>query len=99
VVFAAAAVLLSVALVLRLDTAANVLSRLHADTTGGLLYVVLVATVAPNAVLLGGSYLLGPGFAVGTGTVVSTSVVTLGPVPAFPLLAALPTDTTPSAWL
>ncbi len=47
------------------------LSRLHADTSGGLLYTVLVAAVAPNAVLLSGSYLLGPGFAVGTGTVVS----------------------------
>jgi hypothetical protein len=98
-VCAGAAILLSAALVLRLDTAANVLARLHADTAGGLLYVLLVATVAPNAVLLSGSYLVGPGFAVGTGTVVSTSVVTLGPVPAFPLLAALPTDTTPSAWL
>ena len=98
-VCAAAAVLLSVALLLDLGTAANVLSRLHADTTGGLLYVVLVACVAPNAVLLTGSYLVGPGFAVGTGTLVSTSVVTLGPVPAFPLLAALPSDGTPSPWL
>jgi hypothetical protein len=46
--------------------------------------------VAPNAVLFGSAYLLGPGFAVGTGTVVSPTMVALGPVPAFPLLAALP---------
>ena len=39
-----------------------------------------------------GSYLLGPGFAVGTGTLVSPAAVVLGPVPAFPLLAALPAD-------
>jgi hypothetical protein len=97
--FAAAAVLLTVALLMDLGSAANVLSRLHADVAGGLLYTVLVAAVAPNAVLLSGSYLLGPGFAVGTGTLVSPAVVTLGPVPAFPLLAALPSQGTPPTWL
>lgn len=92
-------VLLTVALLLDLGAAANVLSRLHADVSGGLLYTVLVAAVAPNAALLSGSYLLGPGFAVGTGTLVSPSAVVLGPVPAFPLLAALPSEGTPAAAL
>jgi hypothetical protein len=95
---AASAVLLAVALLLDLGSAANVLSRLHADASGGLLYTALVAAVAPNAVLLSGSYLLGPGFAVGTGTAVSPAAVVLGPVPAFPLLAALPSEGTPPAW-
>jgi hypothetical protein len=96
---AASAVLLAVALLLDLGSAANVLSRLHTDATGGLLYTALVAAVAPNAVLLTGSYLLGPGFAVGTGTVVSPAAVVLGPVPAFPLLAALPSEGTQPGWL
>jgi len=96
---AAAAVLLTVALALDFGSAANVLSRLHVDTAGGLLYTLVVAAVAPNAVLLTGSYLLGPGFAVGTGTLVSPGAVVLGPVPAFPLLAALPTEGTPPGWL
>jgi hypothetical protein len=95
---AGAAALLASALLLDLGTAATVLSRLHTDTPGGLLYAVLVALVAPNAVLLTGSYLLGPGFAVGAGTVVSPSAVVLGPVPAFPLLAALPAEGTPPGW-
>ncbi|HSV41758.1 MAG TPA: DUF6350 family protein, partial [Nocardioidaceae bacterium] len=60
-------------------------------------YTVLVAGFAPNAALFGSSYLVGPGFAVGTGTVVSTGDVSLGPVPAFPLLAALPGDG-PAPW-
>ena len=90
-------VLLAVALLLDLGAAASVLSRLHADVSGGLLYTVLVAAAAPNAVLLSSSYLLGPGFAVGTGTLVSPSAVVLGPVPAFPLLAALPSEGTPPA--
>jgi Family of unknown function (DUF6350) len=96
---AAASVLVATALLMDLGAAANVLSRLHADVSGGLLYTVVVAAVAPNAVLLAGSYLLGPGFAVGTGTLVSPAAVTLGPVPAFPLLAALPGEGTPAAWL
>lgn len=97
-VLAAASVLVAVALFLDLGTAANVLSRLHTDVAGGLLYTVVVAAVAPNAVLLGGTYLLGPGFAVGTGTLVSPSAVLLGPVPAFPLLAALPDEGATPWW-
>jgi hypothetical protein len=45
--------------------------------------------------------MLGPGFAVGAGTVAAPSGSALGPVPAFPLLAALPAGTHGSgpAWL
>ncbi|WP_428963612.1 cell division protein PerM [Micromonospora fluostatini] len=45
---------------------------------------------APNATVWSISYLLGPGFAVGTGTVVRTSEVSVGGLPAIPLLAGLP---------
>jgi hypothetical protein len=95
----AGSLLLTVALLANLGSAANVLSLLHADVAGGLLYTVLVAAVAPNAALLSGSYLLGPGFSVGTGTLVSPAGVSLGALPAFPLLAALPSPGTPPAWL
>jgi hypothetical protein len=94
----ASALLVVVALVLDLGAAANVLARLHTDVPGGLLYTVVVAAVAPNAVLLGGSYLLGPGFTVGAGTLVSPTAVALGPVPAFPLLAALPDEGATPSW-
>ena len=96
-VFAAGGLLVGALLILDLGAAANVLSHLHADTAGGAFYTVLVAGLAPNAALFGASYLVGPGFAVGTGTVVSTGNVILGPVPAFPLLAALPPDG-PAPW-
>ena len=96
---AAGSLLLSVALLLDIAAAANVLSVLHADTPGGLLYTLLVAAVAPNASLLSASYLLGPGFAVGAGSLVSPGSVALGPVPAFPLLAALPAPGTPPGWV
>ncbi len=95
---AAGSALVVGALLLDLGEAANVLSRLHPDAAGGALYTVVVAGVAPNAALLGGAYLLGPGFAVGTGTIVSPAMVVLGPVPAFPLLAALPSAGPGPAW-
>ena len=96
---AAGSVLVTVAFARDFGAAANVLSRLHVDAAGGLLYTLVVAAVAPNAALLTGSYLLGPGFAVGAGTLVSPGAVVLGPVPAFPLLAALPAPGTPPSWL
>jgi hypothetical protein len=87
---AVGAAVLLVALLRDFGSAATVLSRLHTEPAGGLLYTLVASTFVPNAVLLSCAYLVGPGFAVGTGTVVSPSAVVLGPVPAFPLLAALP---------
>ena len=86
----AASVVVAGALLAGLNEAATVMSELHLGPGDYVMYALAIVAVAPNAVLLGAAYLLGPGFAVGTGTVVSPSVVALGPVPAFPLLAALP---------
>jgi hypothetical protein len=44
----------------------------------------------PNAVIWAVAYMLGPGFAVGAGTVAAPTGSVLGPMPALPLLAALP---------
>ena len=87
---AVSAVLVAAALVTGLNEASAVMSELRLGPGDYVMYALATVAVAPNAVLFGSAYLLGPGFAVGTGTVVSPSVVTLGPVPAFPLLAALP---------
>ncbi|HEX6247888.1 MAG TPA: DUF6350 family protein [Nocardioidaceae bacterium] len=95
---AGSAFLVGGALVADFGTAATVLSRLHADGPGGLMYTLVGIAFVPNAVLLGTTYLLGSGFAVGTGTVVSPTAVVLGPVPAFPLLAALPGDGPTPSW-
>ena len=87
-----------VALVIDLDAAANVMSQLHTDAGDATLLTLLSATVVPNAVAFTGSYLLGPGFAVGANTIVTPTVVVLGPLPLFPLLAALPVNAAPAAW-
>lgn len=81
---------LLVALVVDADTAVNVLSQLHTSPGDVTMLSLVTLLVMPNATVFAGSYLLGPGFAVGAGTLVSPHLVVLGPLPLFPLLAALP---------
>ena len=93
-----AAVGLVAALVVDFSTAANVMSQLQLDTGEGALYLLVAVLLLPNAVLFSGAYLLGPGFTVGVNTMVSPTVVSLGALPMFPLLAALPDDGATAAW-
>lgn len=88
----------AVALVLDFSTAVNVMSQLHTDAGDATLFTLLSATVLPNATIFSGSYLLGPGFTVGVGTLVSPGAVLIGPLPMFPLLAALPDSGGPAGW-
>ncbi|MEZ0579455.1 DUF6350 family protein [Nocardioides sp. MH1] len=85
-----ALVALVASLVLDFSTAANIVSQLHADTGDTVLLGALSLLVLPNATLFSSGYLLGPGFTVGTGTLVTPTAVVLGPLPLFPILAALP---------
>jgi hypothetical protein len=95
---AAGSVLVAGSLVARFGDAATVFTRLDPGLLGGLVWLAVVAAIAPNAVLLGCAYLLGSGFAVGTGTLVAPGGVMLGPVPAVPLLAALPDPGPSPSW-
>ncbi len=99
VVFAAGAVLVAVSLLFSLNEASAVLTSLDLSIGDALTYTVVMALVAPNLALLGSAYLIGPGFAVGTGTVVSATSVSLGAIPAFPVLAALPGEGPTPGWL
>ncbi|MCD4535772.1 DUF6350 family protein [Nocardioides sp. cx-169] len=88
----------AVALVLDFSTAVNVMSQLHTDAGDATLFTLLSAMLLPNATIFSGAYLLGPGFTVGVGTLVSPGAVVVGPLPMFPLLAALPDAGPPAGW-
>jgi hypothetical protein len=92
------AAVLAVALVVDWDGAVNVMSQLHTSPGAATLLIGLCVLVTPNATLFSGSYLLGPGFAVGTHTLVTPTAIVLGPLPMFPLLAALPDAGPTSGW-
>jgi hypothetical protein len=87
------------ALVLGAGEAATMMSQLHLSAGDAVIYSLVNAGFAPNAVLFSGSFLLGPGFAVGGATVVSPGLVVLGPLPLLPLLAALPGAGTTAGWV
>jgi hypothetical protein len=95
----AGALLVGGSLLLSFNEAATVMSGLHLSVGDALSYTVVMALFAPNAVLFGVAYLAGPGFAVGTGTTVSPTAVSLGVVPAYPVLAALPGEGPTPGWL
>jgi Family of unknown function (DUF6350) len=65
---------------------------------GAALLLLAQLAYAPNAIIWAVAYALGPGFAFGTGTVIAPTGSTLGAIPAFPMLAAVPSGAR-SAWL
>lgn len=87
---ACSALLVVTGLVWHFNEAARVVAAMRMGTGDTVLFGLLNATLAPNAAVFGSAYLLGPGFSLGGSTLVSPSVVTLGPVPALPWLAAVP---------
>lgn len=95
---ATAGVVFAIAFLVDFGTAANVMSQLHTDAGDSVLVIALSLLVVPNAVAWSGSYLLGPGFTVGSGTLVTSNAVVLGPLPMFPMLAALPGDGATPGW-
>lgn len=64
---------------------------LHTEVLGGVAVTLGQLALLPNLVLWAASWLVGPGFAIGTGSTVSPLATLLGPVPAIPVLGALPT--------
>ncbi|WP_040338487.1 DUF6350 family protein [Candidatus Blastococcus massiliensis] len=69
---------------------AAVSGQLGGAGAGALGLLLLGVLLLPNAAAAVLGLAAGPGFTVGSGTLISVHGVTLGPVPALPLLAALP---------
>jgi len=71
-------------------TITDIIASLGLDPVGGGVLAVAEVAYVPNLVVWALSWLAGPGFHVGTGTVFSAASVVSGPLPAIPLLGALP---------
>ena len=87
---AAGAALTGGSLAVHLTQAKAATSALGPGSAGAALLLLAQVAYAPNAVIWAIAYMLGPGFAVGAGTIVAPTGSALGAVPAFPMLAALP---------
>ncbi|QWS33507.1 cell division protein PerM [Curtobacterium aetherium] len=66
--------------------------RSHAGLVGGIALTVGQLAFVPDFIGWATSWLVGPGFAIGSGSSVSPIGTTLGPLPALPVLGALPTS-------
>ena len=80
----AAAILVSYARIIALY------ESLHTEVLGGITITLGQLAFLPNLVIYTASWLIGPGFALGTGSIVSPLATQLGPIPAIPVLGALP---------
>jgi Family of unknown function (DUF6350) len=95
------ALLGAASLLVHLSAYKAAVSALNPGPGGSVLLLLASICYLPNSVIWAIAYMLGPGFAFGTGTAVSPSGSSLGAVPAFPMLAALPVDARAAfpAWL
>ncbi|MDH6179993.1 hypothetical protein M2152_000175 [Microbacteriaceae bacterium SG_E_30_P1] len=97
--FAASAVITTIAIVTSYADIITLYESLHTDVLGGVLVTLGQLALAPVAVIWTASWLVGPGFAVGTGSLVSPLGTSVGPIPAIPLLGALPSGDAPFAFV
>ncbi|GAB2695889.1 cell division protein PerM [Thalassiella azotivora] len=95
---AAGAALTAVAVVAGRDRVGGVREAVAPDLLPAAGLTLLDLAYVPTAVVWSASWLAGPGFALGTGTSVTPAAVVLGPLPAMPLLGALPEPGVHPAW-
>ncbi len=88
---AVSAVLLAVMLVVNYAQVIALYEGIHAEVLGGIAITLGQLAFLPNLVLWTAAWLVGPGFAIGAGSSVGPLGTSLGPLPAVPVLGALPT--------
>jgi hypothetical protein len=94
----AGALLLTASMVVHFPAVVTLSEGADAGALGAAVLTLVGAAVIPNAVLAAGAFIAGPGFMVGTGTTVAPGDITIGALPAFPLLGALPQGSETHWW-
>lgn len=87
---AVASVATALALLFSYASVITLYESLHGEILGGALVTMGQLALLPTVVIWTASWLVGPGFALGTGSLVSPLATSVGPIPAIPLLGALP---------
>ena len=84
------ALVLAVAMMMRWSQIATIYQELHAGPVGALAVTLLQLGYLPNLVIYAMSWTTGAGFAFGVDTHVGWSQTTMGDLPLFPVLGAIP---------
>ena len=95
ILVAAGAVLAGGSLAVHLAEVRAATDALSPGPMGAALLLLAQLAYIPNAIVWAVAYTLGPGFAFGAGTIVAPTGSTLGAVPIFPMLAAMPAGPRP----
>ena len=96
---AAGALLAGASLALHLSQIRTLTDSLSPGPAGSALLLLAELAYVPNAIVWAIAFALGPGFAFGAGTFVAPTGAARGAMPAFPMLAALPSGGGVPAWL
>lgn len=83
--------LLMLALILSWVEVLRLYQSLSLSFLGGIMLTLGQLAILPNLIIYGLAWITGAGFSIGAGSIVSPLVSQLGPLPALPLFAALPT--------
>jgi hypothetical protein len=89
---AVSASLVALLFVLHFADLIGIYEALHTEVVGGVALTAGQLSLLPNLVVWAASWLVGPGFALGAGSHVSPVGTAVGPIPAVPVLGALPTS-------
>lgn len=98
VVLLISAVALSLRLIVGYAEIIRLYEALHTEVVGGIAVTALQLALLPDLVIWAAAWFTGPGFALGTGSHVSPLGTAVGPVPALPVLGAVPTADLPLAF-
>ncbi len=90
VVLVASSLAATVVLVVGYAQVIRLYEALHTEVLGGVVVTAGQFAFVPNLVVWVASWFAGPGFALGTGSLVSPLGTSVGPLPAVPILGALP---------
>jgi hypothetical protein len=91
-VIVVASIVTTTALVLGYGQVIALYESVQAGVLGGIALTAAQLAFLPTLVIWAAAWLVGPGFAVGAGSTVSPIATTLGPLPAVPVLGALPVE-------
>ena len=87
---AVSAALIAILLAVNWITVIRLFEALHVTLLGGLTLTIGQIALMPNLVVFGAAWLTGTGFSIGNASHVSPLGTELGPIPTFPVFAALP---------
>lgn len=90
ILLAVSALAISISLAVNWIQVIRLYEGLQLTILGGFLVTFAQLAFLPNLVIFGASWLTGAGFAIGAGSAVSPLGTSLGPIPSFPVFAALP---------